>query len=124
KPRAEIIGFATVSVDRVEMLTGAVLATQVALQKAGLSAQQVDLFECNESFSAVVLNYQQALNIPSEKINVIGGAIARGHALGATGVILLASLLDELERRALEIGCVAMCGGAGVASAMLVRRCR
>ena len=122
KPRAKIISMANVSTDPVLMLTGPAPAAQKALQKAGLTIDDIDLFEMNEAFSAPVLKFQRALNVPDEKLNVNGGAIAFGHPLGATGAMLLGTLVDELERRELKRGLVTLCVGAGMGIATIIER--
>jgi acetyl-CoA C-acetyltransferase len=104
------------------MLAGPAPATQKALQKAGLSIDDIDLFELNEAFASVVLRYQQVLGIPDEKINVNGGAIAMGHPLGATGAMILGTLLDELERRELRYGLATLCVGGGMGIATIIER--
>ncbi|MCY1368393.1 putative acyltransferase [compost metagenome] len=87
-----------------------------------MSASDIDLFECNEAFAAVVLRFKQALGVPHDKVNVNGGAIAMGHPLGATGGMLLGTLLDELERRDLSTVVVTMCVGGGMGSVMVIER--
>lgn len=104
------------------MLTGPVDASKRALEKAGLKADDIDLWEINEAFAAVVLLVQQQLNIPNEKINVNGGAIALGHPLGGTGAILLGTVIDELERRKQRYGLVTLCIGGGMGVATVVER--
>ncbi len=122
KPRAKILSWATTSVDPVEMLTGSIPATRQALERANLTIEDIDLFEVNEAFAAPTLAFMRELECDPERVNVNGGTIAMGHAMGATGTILLAGLLDELERRDLKRGLVALAGGAGVASAMIIER--
>ncbi len=122
RPRAKIKSFGVGSEDPTIMLTGNIPATQKALRLADMSAEDIDLWECNEAFAAVVLKYQQHFKIPIEKLNVNGGAIAMGHPLGATGAILLGTLLDELERRNLLTGLVTLCGGAGMGIATIIER--
>ncbi|TFH68790.1 acetyl-CoA C-acetyltransferase [Gammaproteobacteria bacterium LSUCC0057] len=121
-PRARIISFALTGTEPTIMLNGPVPATQKALLKAGLELDDIDLFEVNEAFSAVVLRYQKLLNIPDEKINVNGGAIAYGHPIGATGAMLVGTLLDELERRDLKRGLVSLCAGGGIGIATIIER--
>jgi acetyl-CoA C-acetyltransferase len=104
------------------MLTGPAPATEKALKKAGLTVDDIDLFELNEAFASVVLHYQRVLNIPDEKINVNGGAIAMGHPIGATGAMILGTLLDELERRNLKRGVVTLCAGGGIGIATVIER--
>ncbi|MCO8251172.1 acetyl-CoA C-acyltransferase [Comamonas thiooxydans] len=122
KPRARILASADASVDHVLALTGAADATQKALQRAGLTVDDIDLFEVNESFAALMLHYMKHLNVAHEKLNVNGGAIALGHAMGSTGSTLVGMALDELERRNLRRAVVAICGAAGVAVAMVIER--
>lgn len=118
RPRARILGTGLATVDSTLMLTGPVPATQKALAKAGLNAGQIDLFEVNEAFAAVPLHFSKTLGVPLEKINVNGGSIAMGHPIGATGAIILGTLLDELERRQQRYGVATLCvaGGMGVAT--------
>lgn len=122
KARARILGMADTSDSAVWGLTAGVKASRLALSRAGLTADKVDLFEVNEAFAAVMLHYMQELGVPHEKLNVNGGAIALGHAMGSTGSALLGTLLDELERRGLRYGLVAAAGAAGVASAAVIER--
>ena len=98
-PRARIVATATSGSDPAIMLTGPTPATRKVLDKAGLTVDDIDLFEMNEAFASVVLRFQKDLDIPDEKLNVNGGAIAMGHPLGATGGMILGTLVDELERR-------------------------
>ncbi|MDR1967222.1 MAG: acetyl-CoA C-acetyltransferase, partial [Burkholderiaceae bacterium] len=118
RPRARILGTGLVSTEPTLMLNGPVPATQKALGKAGLRVDQIDLFEVNEAFAAVPLQFAKALEVPLDKINVNGGAIAMGHPIGATGAMLLGTVLDELERRRLRYGVATLCvaGGMGVAT--------
>lgn len=122
RPRARIVSCALVGSEPTIMLDGPVPATQKALRKAGLSVDDIDLFELNEAFASVVLRYQQKLDIPDEKINVNGGAIAMGHPIGATGAMLVGTLLDELERRDLRRGVVSLCAGGGIGIATIIER--
>ncbi|GBU14697.1 acetyl-CoA acetyltransferase [Polaromonas sp.] len=122
QPRARILATADASTDHVLALTGAVDATQKALQRAGLSVDDIDIFEVNESFAVLMLHYMKHLNVPHEKLNVNGGAIALGHAMGSTGSSLVGMALDELERRNAKRAVVAICGAAGVAVAMVIER--
>jgi acetyl-CoA C-acetyltransferase len=122
RARARIRAYANVSVEPVAMLTGAAPATKKALRAAGISARDIDLFECNESFAAPTLAFMRALEIDPARVNVNGGAIALGHPLGATGGILVATLIDELARRGGALGAVAICAGAGIAAALVVER--
>jgi len=122
KPRARILATATVSVDHTLALTGAVQATQKALTKAGLHIEDIDLFEVNESFASLMLHYMKHLNVPHSKLNVNGGAIALGHAMGSTGSALVGMALDELEARQARRAVISLCGAAGLAVAMVVER--
>lgn len=122
KPRARIVSMAAAGSEPTIMLTGPVPASRKALQKAGLKPDDIDLWEINEAFAAVVLYVQKELNIPDEKINVNGGAIALGHPLGATGAILQGTLLDELERRDLRYGLTTLCIGGGMGVATIIER--
>jgi acetyl-CoA C-acetyltransferase len=97
-------------------------ASRKALAKAGLSIDDIDLFEVNEAFAAVPMRFMKELNVPHEKVNVNGGAIALGHPLGATGAMLLGTLLDELERRNLKRGLITLCVGGGMGIATIVER--
>ncbi len=121
-PRARVRGFANVSVDPVAMLTGPSLATEKALRAAGLTVADVDLFECNESFAATPIAFARRLGVDLARVNVNGGAIAMGHPLGATGAMLVATLVDELERCGRAIGVATIPAGAGVAEAVVVER--
>ena len=122
KPRARIVSCALTGTEPTIMLAGPVPATQKALRKAGLTAADIDLYELNEAFAAVVLRFQQQLDIPDEKINVNGGAIAMGHPIGATGAMIVGILLDELERRDLKRGLVTLCAGGGIGIATIIER--
>lgn len=122
KPRARIKGFAVVGSEPCIMLTGPQYATEKVLKRLGMSVQDVDLYELNEAFASVVLRYMEALNIPHEKINVNGGAIAMGHPLGATGAMILGTLLDEMERRDLGTGLATLCVGGGMGIAAVIER--
>jgi acetyl-CoA C-acetyltransferase len=122
KARGRIVATADISIDRTLALTGAVDATRLALARAGLAAANIDLFEVNESFAALMLHYAKHLDIGRDRLNVNGGAIALGHAMGATGASLLGTALDELERRDARRACIAICGAAGVAVATIIER--
>lgn len=122
KARAKILATATVSADRTLALTGAVQATQQALARAKLNVDDIDLFEVNESFATLMLHYMKHLNVPHHKLNVNGGAIALGHAMGSTGSALIGVVLDELERTDQKRAVVALCGAAGLAVAMVIER--
>ncbi|MEY8198153.1 MAG: acetyl-CoA C-acetyltransferase [Colwellia sp.] len=121
-PRAKIIATAVVGSDPTIMLTGPAPATRKALKVAGLSVDDIDLFEVNEAFASIVMRFQADLNIPDEKVNVNGGAIAMGHPLGATGAMILGTLLDELEARDLQRGLVTLCVGGGIGIATIIER--
>ncbi len=122
KPRARIVSCALTGTEPTIMLMGPVPATQKALKKAGMTLADIDLFELNEAFASVVVNYQRELDIPDEKINVNGGAIAMGHPIGATGAMLVSTLLDELERRDLKTGLLTLCAGGGIGIATIIER--
>jgi len=122
KPRARIKSFASIGSEPTIMLTGPAPASQKALKRAGMDVSDIDLWELNEAFASVVLLYMKLLNIPHDKINVNGGAIAMGHPLGATGSIVLGTLLDEMERRDLATGLVTLCIGAGMGTATIIER--
>ncbi|MET0747760.1 MAG: acetyl-CoA C-acetyltransferase [Rhizobium sp.] len=122
KPRARIKSFANIGSDPALMLTGPVDVTEKLFKRSGLSLADIDLFELNEAFAAVVLRYIQAFDIDPEKINVNGGAIAMGHPLGATGAMILGTVLDELERRDLRTALVTLCIGAGMGTATIIER--
>jgi acetyl-CoA C-acetyltransferase len=122
-PRARIVATATSGADSTIMLTGPIPATEKLLAKAGLTVEDIDLFELNEAFASVVMNYRKKLNIPNEKLNVNGGAIAMGHPLGATGAMILGTMVDELERReARRRALVTLCIGGGMGVATLIER--
>jgi acetyl-CoA C-acetyltransferase len=121
-PRARIVATALTGADPTIMLTGPMPATRKALAKAGLTIDDIDLFEVNEAFAAVPLRYMSELGVPEEKINVNGGSIAMGHPLGATGAMLLGTVIDELERRSLKRGLVTLCVGGGMGIATIVER--
>ena len=122
KARGKILATATVSADRTLALTGAVQATQQALARANLKVADIDLFEVNESFASLMLHYMKHLHVPHHKLNVNGGAIALGHAMGSTGSALVGMALDELERNDQRLAVVALCGAAGLAVAMVIER--
>lgn len=122
KPRARILSIGNASVEPTLMLTGPGPAAKQALQRAKMQAKDIDLWECNEAFAAVVLKFQRDLDIPHERLNVNGGAIAMGHPLGATGAILLGTLLDEMERRNVQTGLVTLCVGGGMGVATIIER--
>ncbi|MCJ8147461.1 acetyl-CoA C-acetyltransferase [Acinetobacter sp. A3.8] len=122
KPRAKILSTALVGTDPTIMLTGPAPAARKALSKAGLTIDDIDLFEVNEAFAAVVMRFVNELNVPMDKVNVNGGAIAMGHPLGATGAMILGTLLDELERRNLKRGLATLCVGGGMGIATIIER--
>lgn len=121
-PRARILATAVVGSEPTIMLTGPTPATEKALERAGLTVDDIDLFELNEAFAAVVMKWQKDLGIPDDKVNVNGGSIALGHPLGATGAMILGTLLDELERRDLTRGLATLCVGAGMGIATIIER--
>jgi acetyl-CoA C-acetyltransferase len=122
KPRARIRAFGSIGSEPMIMLTGPSYVTEKVLKRAGMTAKDIDLFELNEAFASVVLRYMQMLEIPHDKINVNGGAIAMGHPLGATGAMILGTVLDELERRDLNTALVTLCVGAGMGTATIIER--
>ena len=122
KPRARIKSFATIGSEPTLMLDGPSYAARRALYRAGMTASDIDLWELNEAFSSVVLCFMDALNIPHDRINVNGGAIAMGHPLGASGAMILGTVLDELERTGKTTALVSLCVAAGMGSAMVIER--
>jgi acetyl-CoA C-acetyltransferase len=122
KPRARVKGMASIGSEPSIMLTGPSLVTEKLLKKLGMSVADIDLYELNEAFASVVLRMMQALDIPHEKMNVNGGAIAMGHPLGATGAMILGTALDELERSDKETALVTLCVGAGMGTATVIER--
>ncbi len=122
RARARIVAMATVGSDATLMLTGPMAATRRVLEKAGLTTRDIDLFEVNEAFACVPLAWQRELEVPSDQLNVNGGAIALGHPLGATGARIMTSLLHELERRGARRGLQAICCGGGMATATIIER--
>ncbi|ACI99141.1 acetyl-CoA C-acetyltransferase [Rhodospirillum centenum] len=122
KPRARIRSFASIGSEPTIMLTGPSFSAEKALKRAGMTKDDIDLWELNEAFASVVLRFMQALDIDHDSINVNGGAIAMGHPLGATGAMILGILLDEMERRDLETGLATLCVGAGMGTATIVER--
>ena len=121
-PRGRIVATALSGADPTIMLTGPMPATRKALAKAGLTVDDIDLFEVNEAFAAVPMRFMKEMNVPHERVNVNGGAIALGHPLGATGAMLLGTLLDELERRRLKRGLITLCVGGGMGIATIIER--
>ena len=121
-PRARVLATAVSGADPTIMLTGPAPASRKALAKAGLDVDDIDLFEINEAFAAVALRFMHDLDISPEITNVNGGAIAMGHPLGATGAMILGTLIDELERRDLRRGLATLCVGGGMGIATVVER--
>ncbi|HEX2301621.1 MAG TPA: acetyl-CoA C-acetyltransferase, partial [Pseudonocardiaceae bacterium] len=121
-PRARIVAGAVTGEEPTIMLTGPAPAARKALARAGMTMDQIDLVELNEAFAAVVLRFMREMDVPHEKINVNGGAIAMGHPLGATGAMILGTLVDELERRDLRYGLATLCVGGGMGIATIVER--
>ena len=122
KPRARIKGFASIGSEPTIMLTAPAAVTEKALKNVGMSKGDIDLYELNEAFASVVLRYMRALDLDHEKVNVNGGAIAMGHPLGATGAMILGTVLDELERRDLSTALVTLCAGNGLGTATVIER--
>lgn len=122
KPRARIHHISVRADDPVWMLTGPIRATQYALERAGMSVEDIDLFECNEAFAPVVLAWAKELGIDQQKLNVNGGGIALGHPIGATGTRLMTTLLNELERTEGRYGLQVMCEGGGQANVTIIER--
>jgi acetyl-CoA C-acetyltransferase len=122
RPRARIRAFANIGSEPSIMLTGPADVTRKVLERAGMTLGDIDLFEINEAFAAVVLRYAQDLELDLDKVNVAGGAIAMGHPLGATGAMILGTVLDELERRNLASALVTLCIGAGMGTATIIER--
>ncbi len=122
KPRAKIRAFANIGSEPAMMLTGPVDVTKKLLERSGMKLSDIDLFELNEAFASVVLRYIQAFNIDNDKINVNGGAIALGHPLGATGAMILGTVLDELERTNKNTALVTLCIGGGMGTATIIER--
>jgi acetyl-CoA C-acetyltransferase len=122
RPRARIVSVGLSGSDPTIMLTGPAPASRKALARAGLGVDDIDLFEVNEAFAAVPLRFMREMGVPHEKVNVNGGAIAMGHPLGATGAMILGTLLDELDRRELRYGLATLCVGGGMGIATIVER--
>ncbi|MBI1261935.1 MAG: acetyl-CoA C-acetyltransferase [Rhizobiales bacterium] len=122
KPRARIRAMASIGSEPCIMLTGPADVSRKVLKKAGMNPDDIDLYELNEAFASVVLRMMQSLDIPHEKMNVNGGAIAMGHPLGATGGMILGTVLDELERRDLSTALITLCVGAGMGTATIIER--
>jgi acetyl-CoA C-acetyltransferase len=122
KPRARVRAFANIGSEPAIMLTGPVDVTKKVLKRSGMTLDDIDLIEINEAFASVVLRFLQAFEIDPAKVNVNGGAIALGHPLGATGAMILGTVLDELERRDLSTALVTLCIGAGMGTATIIER--
>jgi acetyl-CoA C-acetyltransferase len=122
KPRARIKAFANIGSEPAIMLTGPVDVTRKVLRKAGMSLADIDLFEVNEAFAAVVLRFLQAFDLDGAKVNVNGGAIALGHPLGATGAMILGTAVDEMERRNANTALITLCIGIGMGTATIIER--
>lgn len=121
-PRGRIRSYANIGSEPTIMLTAPAAVSEKALKAGGMTKDDVDLWELNEAFASVVMRYMRAMDIPHDKINVNGGAIAMGHPLGATGAMILGTVLDELERRDLEIGLITLCAANGLGTAAIVER--
>lgn len=121
-PRGRIVSFAEIGSEPTIMLTGPTPATELALKKAGLTVEDIDVFELNEAFASVVMKWMKDLNIPHEKVNRNGGAIAMGHPLGATGAMIFGTCLDELERTGGRYGLITLCIGGGMGVATVIER--
>ena len=121
-PRARFVSFAQIGSEPSIMLTGPTPATELALKRAGLTVDDIDVFELNEAFASVVMKWMKDLKVPHEKVNVNGGAIAMGHPLGATGAMILGTCLDELERTGGRYGLVTLCIGGGMGIATVIER--
>jgi acetyl-CoA C-acetyltransferase len=121
-PRARIIAFASIGSEPMIMLTGPAAATRKALKRARMTSADIDLFEINEAFASVVLRFMRDMQLDPQKVNVNGGAIAMGHPLGATGAMILGTVLDELERRDQRTALITLCVGAGMGTATIIER--
>ncbi len=122
RPRARIVSTAVTGSDPTIMLIGPAPAARKALARAGMTVDQIDLFEVNEAFASVVMRFMKDMNVPHDKVNVNGGAIAMGHPLGATGAMILGTVIDELERRNQRFGLCTLCVGGGMGIATIVER--
>ncbi len=122
KPRAKLLASANYGVEMDIMLDGVIPGTKLALERAGLTVDDIDLFECNEAFACVPIAWMNELNIPIEKVNVNGGAIAMGHPIGGTGGILMATLINELEKQDKKLGLLTMCAAYGQSGTMIFER--
>jgi len=121
-PRAKVRAFTSIGSEPAIMLTGPALVTQKLLTRSGMKIGDIDLFEVNEAFASVVMRFMRAMDVPHDKVNVNGGAIAMGHPLGATGAMILGTVLDELERRDLSTALITLCVGAGMGTATIIER--
>ena len=121
-PRARVVATTVLSTDPIIMLTGPGPAAKKCLKKAGLTPDDIDLWEINEAFASVALRYMKALDISHEITNVVGGAIAMGHPLGATGGCLVSAMVDELERRDLKRAMLSLCVGGGMGISTIIER--
>jgi acetyl-CoA C-acetyltransferase len=122
KPRAKIRAFGSIGSEPAIMLTAPAEVSKKVLARAGMTTKDIDLFEINEAFASVVLRYLRAMQLTPENVNVNGGAIAMGHPLGATGAMLLGTMVDELERRGLSTALITLCIGAGMGTATIIER--
>jgi acetyl-CoA C-acetyltransferase len=122
KPRAKVKAFTSIGSEPAIMLTAPAEVTRKVLARAGMTVKDIDLFEINEAFASVVLRFMRELKLTPDKVNVNGGAIAMGHPLGATGAMLLGTVLDELERRNLGTALITLCIGAGMGTATIIER--
>ena len=122
QPRARIRAFTSIGSEPAIMLTGPALVTEKLLKRAGMTIGDIDLFEINEAFAAVALRFITHFDLPPDRVNVNGGAIAMGHPLGATGAMILGTVLDELERQDLNTALVTLCVGAGMGTAAIIER--
>ena len=122
KPRARIRATAKIGTDPTIMLTGPVPATEKILRDSGMQISDIDLFEVNEAFAAVVLRFMQAFDVDAGRVNVNGGSIAMGHPLGATGAMIIGTLLDELERTGQGVGLATLCVASGMGAATIIER--
>ncbi len=122
KPRAKIRSFAIVGAEPTIMLTAPAPASLKALKKAKMKVSDIDLFEVNEAFAVVPMRFMQEFDVPADKVNVNGGAIAMGHPLGATGAMLIGTLVDELERTGKQTGLATLCIGGGMGIATIIER--
>ena len=122
KPRAKIVATTLVGVDPVTMLKGPIPASRKVLERAGLSLEDIDVFEVNEAFASVDMAWEKDLGVDHEKVNVNGGAIAMGHPLGATGGCLVSTVLDELERRDAKRAMLSLCVGGGMGISTIIER--